>query len=88
MASKRVKVRARPGEPLKDAELIEVNEATERWNEYQLSDGTVIRLKVVVVEVSRIEGEYDADGNPSYIMKSGNIMTVNSPDNLRKQEPE
>ena len=88
MASKRVKVRAHPGAPLKDAEIIEVDEATERWNEYKLSDGSVIRFKVVVVEVCRIVGEHDAEGNPSYVVKSGNILTVNSPDNLRKQESE
>jgi hypothetical protein len=58
----------------------------EFWNEYLIDDGTVIRLKVVVSEVFRVEGEYDADGNPAYIVKSQNILATSAPEDLRRSE--
>ena len=69
---------------LKDAELIDVQQAREEWNQYLLADGSVVKLKIVVTEVWRIEGEYDADGNPIYQVRSGHVMVVNAPDTLRK----
>jgi hypothetical protein len=73
-----------PGEPPKDAELVEVTNAEERWNQYLLSDGTVLRTKAVVTEVWRVIDEFDAEGNPKYVMKSGGILVVNAPDELRR----
>jgi hypothetical protein len=80
----RRKVQAGPGGPLVDAELIDVQQANEQWSQYLLADGTVIKLKVVVTEVWKVIGTYDNDGNPQYIVRSGNIVTVNAPDELRK----
>lgn len=80
----RRKIQVAPGEPPKDAELIEVQQSSEQWNQYLLGDGTVIKLKVVVTEVWRVENEYDADGNPVYLVRSKNVLAVTSPDNLRK----
>lgn len=57
----------------------------EHWNEYLLDDGTVLRLKPVVTEVLRVEGEYDAHGNPGYIVQSTNVTAVDAPDELRRQ---
>lgn len=57
----------------------------ENWNEYLVDDGTVVRIKLVATEVFRIIDEYDADGNPQYIFRSGNVMVVSAPENLRRQ---
>jgi len=57
----------------------------EHWNEYFLDDGSVLRLKVVVTEVLRIDGEYDAQGNPAYVAQSTNVVAVSAPDELRKE---
>ncbi len=56
----------------------------EYWNEYLLDDGTVVRLKVVVLEVLRADGQYDEEGNPIYLVKSNNLMVVSPPDELRR----
>lgn len=80
----RRKITVQPGQPPKEAELVEVTNASEQWNQYLLSDGTVLKTKAVVTEVYRIIGEYDADGNPSYVLRSGGVLVVNAPDELRK----
>lgn len=60
----------------------------EDWNEYTLSDGTTLKVKVVLTDVLRVEGEHDAAGDPVYITKSVNhVVNVSVPDHLRK-EPE
>ena len=56
----------------------------EDWNEYQLEDGTNLRLKCIVSEIYRVSGEYDKEGNPLYIVKSANILNVKSPEHLKK----
>jgi len=56
----------------------------EEWNEYQLEDGTNLRIKCVVSEVYRIPDAYDDEGNPIYVVKSGNILNVKSPDHIKK----
>lgn len=58
----------------------------EHWNEYLLDDGTTVRVKLVVVSAYRIEDEYDAEGNPTYIVNSTNVMKVDAPDDLRKAQ--
>jgi hypothetical protein len=77
-------ITVQPGQPPKEAELIAVTSAQENWNEYLLSDGSVIKTKAILTEVWRIIGEYDAEGNPSYVLKAGGILVVNAPDELRK----
>jgi hypothetical protein len=61
--------------------------SAEHWNEYLLDDGTVLRFKSVVVAVYRIDGQFDEAGDPSYFLKSQNVVNVSAPENLRK-DPE
>ena len=57
----------------------------ENWNEYLADDGTVIRLKLVVTEVLRVDGQYDPEGNPVYLVKSTNVTSISAPEELRRQ---
>ncbi len=68
-----------------EAEEMSVERATEEWNTYLLDDGTVIRLKPVVLRVARIPGEYDDEGNEIFIVKSNNVLVVDSPEDRRRQ---
>ena len=64
---------------------VPVKEATERWSEITLTDGTVLRVKPNVMHVTRIDGQYDAEGNPMYALFSNQVMTIsNVPAHLRK----
>lgn len=64
---------------------IEVNQASEYWNQYLLDDGSVIKMKLVATKVLRVDNRYDTEGNPIYFVQSQNIMSVNSTDNLKKR---
>jgi len=79
------KISIRPGEPPKDAEFMEVRRSDEKWNEYELDDGAILRVKLAALEVWRIENEYDKDNNPMYIMKSQNLMTVTVPESAKRR---
>lgn len=86
MPPMRRKISLVPGGPLVDAELIEVQNSQENWSQYLLSDGTTLKLKLVATEVWRVENAFDNDGNPQYVVKSGNILVANAPDELRKKQ--
>jgi hypothetical protein len=60
----------------------------EYWNEYLLDDGSILKLKPVATEVFRVEGQYDAEGNPVYVLKSRNVVVVSPPEELRQRPPE
>ena len=68
-----------------DGVPVEVNQSNEHWNQYLLEDGTMLRLKSVVTHVVRVPGEYTPEGDPLYIVKSGNIVTTTCPENLKRK---
>jgi hypothetical protein len=47
-----------------DAEPVGFRSSGEHFNEYLLDDGSVLRLKLVVTEVSRVKEARDAYGDP------------------------
>lgn len=59
--------------------------SAEHWNEYLCDDGTVIRIKLVVTEVLRVDGQYDAQGNPAYFVSSTNVTAVSATQENRKE---
>lgn len=70
-----------------EAEVVDIVEISERPTIITLADGTVIRLKVDVVEVTRFEGEYDGEGNPLYNVRNGILLNIlEAPDHLKKTE--
>ena len=46
----------------------------EDFNEYQLTDGKMVRIKMVVTQIIKLEGEKAADGNPVYLIQSQNVV--------------
>jgi hypothetical protein len=63
---------------------VDVLEAKEVWSEYRLSDGTVLRIKPIMIAVSRLEGEHTLDGDPVYNMKSTVVTDLRVPQELKK----
>ena len=83
LAEKKVRVPTAAGPA--DAIEVAVSESTERWTEVKLEDGSVVRLKPVVIAAARIFGRFDPDGNPVYSLKVNQVMVVASaPEHLRK----
>lgn len=74
-----------PNSPPKEGTEVRVTESTERWSEVTLEDGTVFRLKPTVLFAVRVDGEYDPQGNPAYVLNAQPvIMIVSTPPELRK----
>ena len=61
---------------------VDVLEAKETWSEYRLSDGTLLRIKPVIISVSRAPG-HTPDGDPIYNMKSTLVTDVRAPHQLK-----
>ena len=72
------------GKPV-DAVAVKFKSVREDWNEYQLDDGSTVRMKTIVSDVVRIPDEYDAENNPVYVVKSTNMVVLNSPDHMKKK---
>jgi hypothetical protein len=66
------------------AQDVDVLEAKEVWSDYRLADGTVLRIKPVMITISRIEGERTIEGDPVYNMKSTLVTDVRAPQELKK----
>jgi hypothetical protein len=76
-----------PGQPAVDVTEVGFRSTGEYWNEYLADDGSVIRMKLVVAELLRVDGEYDEQGNPAYVIRSQQVLNVSAPDELRR-DPE
>ena len=55
---------------------IEVLEAKEAWSEYRLADGTVLRVKPIMIAVSRVGDPESANGEAVYNLKSTLVTDV------------
>ena len=83
---RKTKVQVVPNGPQVDGFKIPIAESSERWSEYTLEDGTIIRIKQVVFEMIRLADQYDPEGNPMYVTKATPILNIVSvPDNLKKK---
>lgn len=65
---------------------VDVNHSSEKWNEYLLEDGTVLKMKLVLKKVFKVDGEFDEEGNPVYVMQSTNVTSINAPHDLKKKD--
>ena len=61
--------------PVEVTELEIKHRRREEPSEYELEDGTVIRVSSPTLVVYRIEGALDLEGNPTFLVKTG-ISTV------------
>lgn len=73
-----------PDGQLADAVELGYRTSGEYWNEYLADDGSVIRLKPVVTGIMRVEGQFDPQGDPVYVVNTANVVVVSAPDELRR----
>ena len=55
---------------------IEVLEAKETWSEYRLADGTVLRVKPIMIGVSRVDDAGSGSREPVYNLRSTLVTDV------------
>ena len=73
------------GEPVEGV-AVPVVEATERFSDVSLADGTILTIKPVVVEAVRLDDEWDQEGYPKYIVKTAQVISVvSSSDKIMKK---
>jgi hypothetical protein len=69
-----------------DVTDVPVLKASEPWSEYELEDGSVLRVRNVPTSVLRIDGQYNADGTPLYLILTTPVVNlVKTSDHLRRQ---
>lgn len=66
------------GQGLVDVTEVGFRSTGEYWNEYLLDDGTVARIKLVVANVFRVDGQTDNKGQPVYMIESTNITSISA----------
>lgn len=71
---------------LQEAADLDFTEEEEHWNVYKLSDGSTLKVKLVLKGIKRLK-RYNPDGMPIYVIQSQNIVrSVDVPEKL-KQKP-
>jgi hypothetical protein len=71
-----------------DGNEVPILESVERWTELKLEDGSILRVKPLVMSVIRIDGQFDPQGNPLYAIQGTQAMVIASvPDHLRQVAP-
>lgn len=62
---------------------LDFTELEEHWNIYQLSDGTKLKVKLIVRGVKRLN-QFEPDGTPVYLINSMNVVrAVDIPDSVK-----
>jgi hypothetical protein len=61
-----------------DVDVVDVpiTKAVEHFNEYELEDGSALRVKSVATSIIRVEGQFTPDGKPVYIVLTGPVVSV------------
>lgn len=68
-----------------DGEKVDVTESTERWSNYTLSDGTVVKAKVTIISATRLKNQFDQNNRPIYAIEATMTTVVaESPEHLLK----
>lgn len=72
-------------DPKGPKESVDIESSKDGWSEYSLADGTVIRAKAVLLDVKKMAGQYNADGEPVYELQVTLVNQARVPDKLKKK---
>ena len=76
-------VRKMPMGALEGSVDLDFKEVEENWNTYSLSDGTTLKVKLVLRGVKRLKN-FEPDGSPIYVINTINVVrSVDIPPELR-----
>jgi hypothetical protein len=73
-----------PMQPIPRGKLVNFKPLREGWSDYSLADGTILRIRVVVTKVTRMENPdgspaFTPTGEPAYFVQSQNVFQVLTP---------
>lgn len=70
------------GDKTVEAELLGYRPLNEPWSSYQLDDGNIIKLKLVISDVFKLPTQDPLTGLPQYIVRSSNVISVEPQESL------
>lgn len=68
-------VRVKLGDEWVEGEELEFEPLKETWNEYRCSDGSLVRLKLVVSKITKLE-KRNANGEPIFQVLSATVLAA------------
>ncbi len=72
-------------DPKGPKESVDIVSSKDGWGEFTLADGTVIRAKAVLLDVKKLVGQFNADGEPIYELQLTMVNQARVPDQLKKK---
>ena len=60
-------------------EQVQFTIKNENWSEYNLSDGNMLKVRVVLAEVYKLDSKDAVTGKPNYLIKSSSVVSVIEP---------
>ncbi len=66
-------------------EELEFKKRREEWSEYELEDGTILKVRTEVVRIVRLRDKWTPEGEPVYVVRSANLLSPSVPPNLIKK---
>jgi hypothetical protein len=63
-----------------------IRKIDDKWAEYTLDDGSIVKLKATLIDAKRVKDSYAPDGSPLYNMQLTLVTEVAAPEALRKPE--
>ena len=73
-------------EDLAQADNLDWTQENEFWNTYRLSDGTLLKVKLVLKGVKRLK-KFATDGMPIYVIISDNVVRATEVQGNVKAKP-
>lgn len=67
-------------DPKGPREPIDIISSKDGWSEFTLSDGTVLRAKAVVLDVKKMVGQFNPEGEPIYEMQLTMVSQARVPE--------
>ena len=64
---------------------VRVRDAKEPWSEYTLADGSVVRCRLLLHSIRRVENQFAPNGDPLYDWAAMPMFEVVAPEGLRVQ---
>jgi len=72
------RIRIKLGNEWVEGEELDFEPLKETWNEYRCSDGSYVKLKIVVSKIVKLD-KRNAQGEPIYQVGSANVLAITPP---------
>jgi len=73
--------------PIQNGKDVDFDVIGEDWNTYQLKDGTILKVKMVLAGVIRLNNKFDPLENPIYLIKRTTVVRVMAVPGELKRKP-